>query len=986
MILDQPCTTDDLLAENARLRREVARYRRIVDQLPLGLYLYQLETSDDEQALRMLYANPPSEALTGIPVTEVIGKTLDENFPRLREQGIPQAYVQVIHSGEPLVLEQIVYGDNRIITSAFSVRATPLPDACIAVTFDNITERKRVEQEIRHLNAQLELRVQERTLQLEDVNSNLRSEITEHTRSAFRKRALLNAIPDTILHIDRNGIFLDYLPADDFAPLLLPDVFLGKAVGEVLPPDLAQQMLTSLEAALATGILQTYEYSLPWRLGEYLVAEGVLTSDQLATALTVQARLRDEGRTVLLGDLLVEGSIIDSDEIQTFLERQNANGDLRFLEVRVVPSGNDEVFAIIRDITGRKQAEAHVRYHANLLDSVSEAIFSIDNTFTIRSWNRAAATIYGWTAEEVLGKRLQEIGLTMLVTNRSEIMALDRLLEHGQWRGEGVQRRKDGTVIDILITISPLKNSLGQPVGAVAVHRDITEQKQAEKALRESETRYRIISELVSDFVYVYDVEPDGSMTQEWMTNSATRITGFSFAEMMGDWRQFIHPDDLHIVIQSYEQLLANQAIAIEFRAITHDGKTCWLQSHSQPIWDAGRQRVTRLYGAARDITERKMAEEELTGAYAVLADLNSRLAQSRDLLRTLFDGLEDGLVLLDGEGVVQTINRALAASLNSDPDAVVGQPWLTICEQASPAFPGHVVLYTLHTQREYRRRERLTRANGQVRILDMHTLPLLNAAGQVVQVIVHIVDITERLEFEELALQHETFVASGKLAATIAHEVNTPLQAIQNFLYLAQHADDTKRESYLSLVSDEIDRIGSIMSQLLDLYRSENPTNVDTIDINGLIQRVLLLTSGTLSKHRITVERHLLPDLPTLAGRTDQLIQVLLNLIMNAVDAMADGGTLRLTTAIPDTDIPQVVIEVSDTGSGISDKVRARIFEAFFTTKSHGTGLGLAIIRKIIEQHHGTITVDSVPGSGSTFTITLPMQNEPEQDIVQYQ
>jgi signal transduction histidine kinase len=115
-------------------------------------------------------------------------------------------------------------------------------------------------------------------------------------------------------------------------------------------------------------------------------------------------------------------------------------------------------------------------------------------------------------------------------------------------------------------------------------------------------------------------------------------------------------------------------------------------------------------------------------------------------------------------------------------------------------------------------------------------------------------------------------------------------------------------------------------------------------------------------------------------------LIQVLLNLIMNAVDAMADGGTLRLTTAVPDRDTPQVVIEVSDTGSGISDEVRERIFEAFFTTKAHGTGLGLAIIRKIVGQHNGTITVDSVPARGSTFTITLPAQNEPERDIVQGQ
>lgn len=846
----------DLQAENTYLRQQLNLYRSIVHQLPSGVYVYELEDLEDDRTLRMVDANPAVEQLIGIPVTDIIGKTLDENFPAARAQNIPQSYAHVVRSGEPLVIEQITYEDARISQRIFKVMAFPLPNQCVAILCTNITDHIWRSEAMRFVQHDLERRVQERTTELLQLNHALQQQIAERVHSEARHQALLNVIPDTIFHLNHEGIFLDYFPADNFASFLPPESFLNRKIQEVLPSTLGQQLFYHLQETVIKGQPTIYEYSLPWRLGDYLVYAGLVSVEQLGEVLLEQERLRQQGQSVLLGDLLVDAGYLTPDVLASCLERQYANGDLRFFEARMMPSGNDEIFVIVRDITERKQAEMQLRYHANLLDSISDAIFSVDNTFTIQSWNRAASTIYGWQAEEVLGKKLQEIGLFMFVQNHREMLALDRLLQHGQWRGEVSQLCKDGTPIDVFAAVSLLKNSAGQPVGAVAVH---------------------------------------------------------------------------------------------------------------------------------RDITERKRAEQQLAAAYARLSDLNIRLRQHMNLLHILFDGLEDGLLLLNGSGVVQTINRALATLLNGIPDVLVGVDWFDFCNRVHPWFPNHVLFHTMHDRRYHHRRERITLPDNQVRIVDMHTFPVLNCDQHIGQIILHVVDVTERLEFQKLATEHETFVASGKLAATVAHEVNTPLQAIQNFLYLARHASDARREEYLTLVNGEIERISSILTQLLDLYR-DNHTR-DKVDMNALVSRVLLLTGGTLDKNRVLVERVLAPDLPHIYGRGDQLTQVVLNLIVNAVDAMPDGGTLQIRSYWADylsTDQlaqASIGLDFSDTGIGISESDQARIFDPFFTTKTDGTGLGLAISRKIIEQHHGKISVRSAAGSGTTFTIILPIHNKDEEE-----
>lgn len=372
---------------------------------------------------------------------------------------------------------------------------------------------------------------------------------------------------------------------------------------------------------------------------------------------------------------------------------------------------------------------------------------------------------------------------------------------------------------------------------------------------------------------------------------------------------------------------------------------------------------VRYLEGFVEDVTERKQAEYDLR--------------QSEARFRTIINTIKDGLALLDNKGNLISVNKPFAALFDSTPEDLVEQSWHALCQSITPPFPGTLALRTLHDAQPRLQRVRFTTPAqhdslpASVRILDIQTFPFLDSQHILSQVVMHIIDMTEHVQLETLVIQNERFAASGKLAATVAHEVNTPLQAIRNFLYLAGQAEDEQRDDYHALIRDEIGRISTIIQQFLNLYRPDNSSILE-IDINALIERIMLLTQNTLTKHSITVERRFMPEPPLIHGRADQLTQVFLNLIMNAIEAMPHGGSLTLRTSANALQ-GMVTVEISDTGTGILPTIEARIFEPFFTTKPQGTGLGLAISRRIIEQHNGRITIQNNAEQGSTCILTLP-------------
>lgn len=240
-----------------------------------------------------------------------------------------------------------------------------------------------------------------------------------------------------------------------------------------------------------------------------------------------------------------------------------------------------------------------------------------------------------------------------------------------------------------------------------------------------------------------------------------------------------------------------------------------------------------------------------------------------------------------------------------------------------------------------------------------------------------------ERRRLQQVLFETEKLAATGRLAASIAHEINNPLEAVQNSLYLlgTAVAKESPERQYLAIAQRETQRMSRILRQMLGLYRSG--AAMADVDINALIDEAEALVVKRLRHSKVTMVRDLDPALPKVRASADQIKQVLLNLFLNAIEAMPQGGTLTVATRRGSDLEPRsesVRIEVRDTGVGMDEETRGRVFEAFFSTKQQrGTGLGLWVSHGIAQGHGGTMKVRSKPGEGATFVVALPVGGPPE-------
>jgi len=237
--------------------------------------------------------------------------------------------------------------------------------------------------------------------------------------------------------------------------------------------------------------------------------------------------------------------------------------------------------------------------------------------------------------------------------------------------------------------------------------------------------------------------------------------------------------------------------------------------------------------------------------------------------------------------------------------------------------------------------------------------------------------DFARELEKSQAQLvQAEKLAAMGRLAASIAHEINNPLQAIHNCLHLTlkKPLNEEKKTRYLGMAQEEVERLITIVQRMLEFYRPSKEGMAPT-DIHTLIENVLALASKRLQHGKITATPRLASDLPTISAVSDQLKQVFLNIVINAIEAMPQGGELYIETKLSE-DGDELSVAFADTGVGLSEKEQANIFEPFFTTKATGTGLGLSVSYGIIERHGGRIKVQSELGKGATFTVYLPLNS----------
>ena len=237
-------------------------------------------------------------------------------------------------------------------------------------------------------------------------------------------------------------------------------------------------------------------------------------------------------------------------------------------------------------------------------------------------------------------------------------------------------------------------------------------------------------------------------------------------------------------------------------------------------------------------------------------------------------------------------------------------------------------------------------------------------------------VNITDRLRLEEQLFQSEKLAAMGRLTAQIAHELNNPIYGVMNCLDLltSEIPEGNRKRKFLDMALSESKRMSGLLRSMLNFFRPDEDVKT-YVSLNKLIEEVLVFIGKQLREFKVKAVLDLDRDIPEIYASGNQLKQVLLNMIMNSKAAMPQGGTLKI---ISNKANGEVVLKISDTGIGIPPENRDRIFEAFFTTKSDvkGVGLGLSVCFGIIRQHEGKIEVESEVGSGTTFTITLPISS----------
>jgi PAS domain S-box-containing protein len=632
--------------------------------------------------------------------------------------------------------------------------------------------------------------------------------------------------------------------------------------------------------------------------------------------------------------------------------------------------------------TAQQHAHTGERYRL-LFTHSTDAILITDDQGNYLDVNPAAAQLFGLSHTAMLSMNVRDLMILNLPHVDTQYA---QYVERGHETGELYFTHPSGEQRIAAYVASKIGPNLHQ-----CILRDVTTARTAEHELRLSETRLRMA--LDAAHLGTYDVD----LVNRQVTISAR------YAPLFGGGDQplqlsiealvhALHPADRHYALERLQTFIANpESRGIELRVLQPNGASVWLRGQGT-LLHAQDGTPARIVGVLTNCTQERHAQAllaqnssdlerrvfertlSLQTISQQLALANAELQQQRNLLQTILDSLADGVALVDATGIIRTINRAWGLICGVDPLTCVGTLWIMRCP-----FASHAIANAILSGTQYRGRETIQRDN-QERMVDVQVVPLPTSQGSW-QVVVHIADVTEQIRFQSIAIQNERLTATGRLAAVIAHEVNSPLQAIQNFLFLANSDDQRIRTHHLRLIAEEIDRIGGLIRRLLDLQRPQNATS-HVFDLHTTIQRVLTLTSGTLNRNRVHVQTMFTYEPLWVFGRSDEITQVLLNIVLNALDEMPHGGTITIRTAryqpAHEPFSPAAMIEITDTGPGVDPALLAQIFDPFFTTKTSGSGLGLAISHQIIAQHNGRMLARNANPNGAIFQIILPF-SEPD-------
>ena len=511
-------------------------------------------------------------------------------------------------------------------------------------------------------------------------------------------------------------------------------------------------------------------------------------------------------------------------------------------------------------------------------------------------------------------------------------------------------------------------------VGLAAVEIGYRKLRRSRNALAASEERYRLISSVAMDYVFSSAVEPGGRLNLQWVSGAFEEITGFAFEDYLarGGWKAALHPDDVAQDERDLHTLRANLPLKTELRTIAKDGRIVWVEVFAHPVWDSRQNRLAGIYGSVRDVSRRKRAEAETKATL--------------ELLNQFVDSVPAFGAFVDREERYQFVNRYHENWFKNSRERFIGRKLSDVHRPSTYAIMqpySQQALAGLPVRYEHE----MTGRDGKFYCFDVQYVPRLAADGSVLGYFSLVFDVTERVLRDRQLLRTQRLESVGRLASGIAHDLNNILAPVMMGPDLLRESiQDPSALSVLDVIEASARRGAAILRQLLAFGRGE-PESRAPLDLAPLVAEMAKIVEETFPKN-IAFSACATPNLPPVHGNVTQLHQVLMNLCINARDAMPNGGSLSLAASVEHVGeslartcgAPQsglhVVLSVADTGSGIPPEIVDKIFDPFFTTKpmGQGTGLGLASSMGIVQSHRGFIRVDSRVGHGTQFRVYLPV------------
>ncbi len=692
-------------------------------------------------------------------------------------------------------------------------------------------------------------------------------------------------------------------------------------------------------------------------------------------------------------------------------EHLDEQGKSRAVEVRGYPITDREgnvvqMIEYILDITERREAERALHEsEANwrsLTETSPDHILMLDTELKIRFANFASP---GLTVDDLIGMPLYTL---VDEQAQSEVRAtLETALETGTpARYETVYYTPNGDDIYYESRVTPRTLSgSDEVVGLTVSSRDITERKHSEQALRDSEERLRALFEILPVGVSVLD-ESRGIRFANPALGRILRLSQEQLQSGQYERRTYLRADGAEMQPGEFPTHRAYQEDRlvrdVEICVVTGDGERIWTNVSAVPL----PSKDWRVIVTTTDITDKKLAESALKQARdelemrveertAALKQLNEtlraeiaerqraeeELRDSEERFRQIAENTEDIIWLIEpGSGrflyISPAYERILGQSGRRIPETI-DEFWADVHPDDRELVPQDRPEEWIGQDVEFR----VLAPGSTPRWIRARAFPIRDHQGQIYRIGGIASDITEEKQAFAALIEAEQLAIAGRMAASLAHEINNPLQAAIGCLDLSleQLIDGKDPHQHLQVTAQALDRASRVVAQLRALHYPLETKDKQPSDLNQILRNMLVLTEKRCRDQGVEVDWQAEPDLPPLLLVPDAMEQVCLNLLLNALEAMPQGGRLAVSTHRSE-DPAGTWIEVSDSGHGIPAGELEHVFEPFYSTKPHSLGLGLFISHNIVLEHGGRMQVDSQEGEGTTFGIWLPLSG-PELD-----